>query len=100
MARANIDRFGFIKYHNYEDAGICIRGFHHLGYEVSFARVRLNQRRFTEDDKANEDQESFYAKLKKFADEGNTNLYVSNLPRSMNEHVSQPASILLANPAD
>ncbi|KAI9668011.1 MAG: hypothetical protein M1821_000831 [Bathelium mastoideum] len=60
--------FGFIKYHNYEDAGICIRGFHHLGYEVSFAR------------------ESFYAKLKKFADDSNTNLYVSNLPRSMNEH--------------
>ncbi|KAI9713229.1 MAG: hypothetical protein M1820_001215 [Bogoriella megaspora] len=60
--------FGFIKYHNYEDAGRCIRGFHHLGYEVSFAR------------------ESFYAKLKKFADEHNTNLYVSNLPRSMNEH--------------
>ncbi|KAL9072752.1 MAG: hypothetical protein Q9157_004979 [Trypethelium eluteriae] len=54
--------FGFIKYHNYEDASMCIRGFHHLGYEVSFAR------------------------LKKFADETNTNLYVSNLPRSMNEH--------------
>lgn len=33
-------------------------------------------------------QESFYAKLKKFADEGNTNLYVSNIPRNMNEHVS------------
>ncbi|KAF1985068.1 hypothetical protein K402DRAFT_335392 [Aulographum hederae CBS 113979] len=60
--------FGFIKYHNYEDAGNCIRGFHHLGYEVSFAR------------------ESFYSKLKKFADESNTNLYVSNIPRNMNEH--------------
>lgn len=32
-------------------------------------------------------QESFYAKLKKFSDEGNTNLYVSNIPRNMNEHV-------------
>jgi hypothetical protein len=32
--------FGFIKYHNFEDAENCIRGFHHLGYEVSFARVR------------------------------------------------------------
>jgi RNA recognition motif-containing protein len=31
-------------------------------------------------------QESFYSKLKTFADEGNTNLYVSNLPKSMNEH--------------
>jgi hypothetical protein len=31
--------FGFIKYHNFEDAEDCIRGFHYLGYEVSFARV-------------------------------------------------------------
>jgi hypothetical protein len=31
--------FGFVKYHNYEDAENCIRGFHYLGYEVSFARV-------------------------------------------------------------
>ncbi|KAF2703607.1 hypothetical protein K504DRAFT_392091 [Pleomassaria siparia CBS 279.74] len=60
--------FGFIKYHNFEDAEDCIRGFHYLGYEVSFAR------------------ESFYAKLKKFADEANTNLYVSNIPKNMNEH--------------
>ncbi|KAF1964645.1 hypothetical protein BU23DRAFT_520895 [Bimuria novae-zelandiae CBS 107.79] len=60
--------FGFIKYHNFEDAENCIRGFHYLGYEVSFAR------------------ESFYSKLKKFADETNTNLYVSNIPKNMNEH--------------
>ncbi|KAK5117391.1 hypothetical protein LTR62_006009 [Meristemomyces frigidus] len=60
--------FGFVKYHNYEDAENCIRGFHYLGYEVSFAR------------------ESFYSKLKTFSDELNTNLYVSNLPKSMNEH--------------
>ncbi|CAE7199469.1 hypothetical protein P3342_010248 [Pyrenophora teres f. teres] len=60
--------FGFIKYHNFEDAEDCIRGFHYLGYEVSFAR------------------ESFYSKLKKFADEANTNLYVSNIPKNMNEH--------------
>ncbi|KAK3709466.1 hypothetical protein LTR37_010839 [Vermiconidia calcicola] len=59
--------FGFVKYHNYEDAENCIRGFHYLGYEVSFAR------------------ESFYSKLKAFSDEANTNLYVSNLPKSMNE---------------
>ena len=31
-------------------------------------------------------QESFYSKLKTFADEQNTNLYVSNLPKTMNEH--------------
>ncbi|KXT08994.1 hypothetical protein AC579_73 [Pseudocercospora musae] len=60
--------FGFVKYHNYEDAENCIRGFHYLGYEVSFAR------------------ESFYSKLKTFSDENNTNLYVSNLPKTMNEH--------------
>ncbi|KAH7130314.1 hypothetical protein B0J11DRAFT_482768 [Dendryphion nanum] len=60
--------FGFIKYHNFEDAENCIRGFHYLGYEVSFAR------------------ESFYAKLKKFSDDDNTNLYVSNIPKNMNEH--------------
>ncbi|KAK8162096.1 hypothetical protein IWX90DRAFT_289425 [Phyllosticta citrichinensis] len=59
--------FGFIKYYNFKDAENCIRGFHYLGYEVSFAR------------------ESFYAKLKKFADEHNTNLYVSNIPRHINE---------------
>ena len=33
--------FGFVKYHNYEDAENCIRGFHYLGYEVSFARVSI-----------------------------------------------------------
>ncbi|OSS45011.1 hypothetical protein B5807_09365 [Epicoccum nigrum] len=60
--------FGFIKYHNFENAEDCIRGFHYLGYEVSFAR------------------ESFYSKLKKFADDDNTNLYVSNIPKNMNEH--------------
>lgn len=32
-------------------------------------------------------QESFYSKLKAVADDGNTNLYVSNLPKAMNEHV-------------
>lgn len=30
-----------MKYHNYEDAENCIRGFHYLGYEVSFARVSV-----------------------------------------------------------
>lgn len=31
--------YGFIKYYNFKDAENCIRGFHYLGYEVSFARV-------------------------------------------------------------
>lgn len=60
--------FGFIRYHNFDDAENCIRGFHYLGYETSFAR------------------ESFYSKLKKFADEHNTNLYISNIPRNINEY--------------
>jgi len=60
--------FGFVKFHNFETAENCIRGFHYLGYETSFAR------------------ESFYSKLKKFADEANTNLYISNIPKNMNEH--------------
>ena len=34
------------------------------------------------------DKESFYSQLKKLSDEENTNLYVSNLPKDMNEHVS------------
>lgn len=34
--------FGFVRYHNYTDAEDCIRGFHFLGYEVSFARVRAS----------------------------------------------------------
>jgi len=36
-------------------------------------------------------QESFYSQLKKLSDEDNTNLYVSNLPKDMNEHVSHNA---------
>ncbi|KAL5115114.1 hypothetical protein ACEQ8H_007029 [Pleosporales sp. CAS-2024a] len=60
--------FGFIKYHNFDNAENCIRGFHYLGYEVSFAR------------------ESFYSKLKKFSDDASTNLYVSNIPKNFNEH--------------
>jgi hypothetical protein len=31
-------------------------------------------------------KESFYSKLKKFSDECNTNLYVSNIPKNFNEH--------------
>lgn len=78
--------FGFVKYHNYEDAENCIRGFHYLGYEVSFARVsEAASTMVTVTDGLW--QESFYSKLKTFADDDNTNLYVSNLPKTMNEHV-------------
>lgn len=82
--------FGFIKYHNFEDAENCIRGFHYLGYEVSFARVSSTSvvQPFQGPDPS---QESFYSKLKKFADESNTNLYVSNIPKNMSEHVSCPS---------
>lgn len=31
--------YGFVKFHNFKDAEDCIRGFHMLGYETSFARV-------------------------------------------------------------
>ena len=34
-------RYGFVKFHNFKDAETCIRGFHHCGYETSFARVRI-----------------------------------------------------------
>ncbi|KAI9721916.1 MAG: hypothetical protein M1812_001872 [Candelaria pacifica] len=59
--------FGFVRYYTYDDAENCVRGFFHLGYEVSFAK------------------ESFNARLKSLADLDSTNLYVSNLPREMNE---------------
>lgn len=34
-------RFGFAKFFEAQDSEMCIRGFHKLGYEVGFARVRL-----------------------------------------------------------
>ncbi|KAF4126597.1 RNA recognition motif (RRM) domain [Geosmithia morbida] len=49
------------------DSEMCIRGFHRLGYEVGFAR------------------ESFNSRLKSQGDEGSTNLYISNLPKTLNE---------------
>ena len=79
--------FGFIKYHNFEDAENCIRGFHYLGYEVSFARVCHYATAPLSPPDADPFQESFYSKLKKFSDECNTNLYVSNIPKNFNEHV-------------
>ncbi|KAL2056172.1 hypothetical protein ABVK25_003815 [Lepraria finkii] len=59
--------YGFIMYHNYNDAENCIRAFFFLGYEAKFAKESHNQR------------------LKALGDKNNTNLYVSNLPRMMVE---------------
>ncbi|KAK0735723.1 hypothetical protein B0T21DRAFT_349182 [Apiosordaria backusii] len=59
--------FGFAKFADVRDSEKCIRGFYHLGYEVGFAR------------------ESFNARLKAEGDEGSTNLYLSNLPKRLNE---------------
>ncbi|KFY87650.1 hypothetical protein V500_06847 [Pseudogymnoascus sp. VKM F-4518 (FW-2643)] len=59
--------FGFAKYFDVRDSETCIRGFHSRGYEVGFAR------------------ESFNSRLKAKGDHSSTNLYVSNLPKTMNE---------------
>lgn len=61
------NRFGFALYEARSNAEDCIKGFHHLGYEVSFAK------------------ESFNSRMKALADPGNTNLYISNLPRDITE---------------
>ncbi|KAJ4300317.1 hypothetical protein N0V88_002990 [Collariella sp. IMI 366227] len=59
--------FGFAKFADVRDSEKCIRAFYHLGYEVGFAR------------------ESFNARLKAEGDEASTNLYLSNLPKRLNE---------------
>ncbi|OLN81242.1 Sporulation-specific protein 5 [Colletotrichum chlorophyti] len=60
--------FGFAKFFDVRDSEMCIRGFHNLGYEVGFAR------------------ESFNSRLKAEGDEASTNLYISNLPKSLTEN--------------
>ncbi|KAL2153265.1 hypothetical protein VTH82DRAFT_4420 [Thermothelomyces myriococcoides] len=67
QSKAIIDTFGFAKFADVRDSEKCIRGFYHLGYEVGFAR------------------ESFNARLKAEGDETSTNLYLSNLPKRLNE---------------
>ncbi|KAK4235311.1 hypothetical protein C8A03DRAFT_17928 [Achaetomium macrosporum] len=59
--------FGFAKFADVRDSEKCIRGFYYLGYEVGFAR------------------ESFNARLKAEGDDTSTNLYLSNLPKRLNE---------------
>jgi RNA recognition motif-containing protein len=60
-----LSSFGFAKFADVRDSEKCIRGFYYLGYEVSFAR------------------ESFNARLKAEGDKSSTNLYFSNLPKSI-----------------
>lgn len=66
----NLYRFGFAKFKNVRDSEKCIQAFYLLGYEVGFAR------------------ESFNARLKAEGDDESTNLYISNLPKSVTEAVS------------
>ncbi|KAJ0332756.1 hypothetical protein COL5a_001480 [Colletotrichum fioriniae] len=67
--------FGFAKFFDVRDSEMCIRGFHRLGYEVGFAR------------------ESFNSRLKAEGDEGSTNLYISNLPKSLTENLQDLGDI-------
>ncbi|KUI68799.1 Sporulation-specific protein 5 [Cytospora mali] len=62
-----LSKFGFAKFKDVRDSEKCIQGFYLLGYEVGFAR------------------ESFNARLKAEGDDGSTNLYISNLPKSVTE---------------
>lgn len=85
--------YGFARYETVEQAEDCIRGLVSLKYEAGFARVYdfhstisyfiLIQSSY---------QESFNARLKTLADPNSTNVYVSNLPRSMNEKASPPTN--------
>lgn len=70
------------------DSEMCIRAFFQLGYEVGFARVsnpvsRVARLQYP----TNFMQESFNSRLKAEGDEQSTNLYLSNLPKSMTEIV-------------
>ncbi|EFW98639.1 RNA-binding protein [Grosmannia clavigera kw1407] len=72
--------FGFAKFRDVKNSEKCIRGFYRLGYEVGFAR------------------ESFNARLKAEGDESSTNLYISNLPKDINEamlnHIFEPFHVV------
>lgn len=83
--------FGFIKYHNYEDAENCIRGFYYRKYEAKYARVRPSpwlERSFTDKPQVGHNE-----RLKTLANPNNTNLYLSNLPKHMNEAVGHASTI-------
>ncbi|KAI9842519.1 MAG: hypothetical protein M1837_007113 [Sclerophora amabilis] len=67
MQTGDCKGFGFVLYAHREDAERCIREFYQRGYEASFAR------------------ESFNHTLKSLQDPMSSNLYFSNLPKTMNE---------------
>ncbi|CAJ2513688.1 Uu.00g018070.m01.CDS01 [Anthostomella pinea] len=81
--------FGFAKFFDVRDSEMCIRGFYRLGYEVGFARVRIPGDSCCafhhHAARANMNQESFNSRLKAEGDEDSTNLYISNLPKSLTE---------------
>lgn len=85
-------RFGFAKFKDVRDSEKCIQGFYLLGYEVGFARVSvacdLQQCPHINTRLTAAQQESFNARLKAEGDDGSTNLYISNLPKSITEAVS------------
>ncbi|KAI8380616.1 hypothetical protein EDC96DRAFT_604100 [Choanephora cucurbitarum] len=62
--------YGFAMYENQEHCQLAINGLNAAGYQASLARVG---------------QESFSSKLKSLQDETSTNIYISNLPLSMDE---------------
>lgn len=85
----NIDktcRFGFIKYHNFIDAENAIRGFYYRNYEAKYARVWLHTLSVSLN-KLTPLQVGHNERLKTLANPNNTNLYLSNLPKNMNEAV-------------
>lgn len=93
-AKSVVYSFGFAKFFDVRDSEKCIRGFYRLGYEVGFARVRITKPTHCclhiHPVGANEplgEQESFNSRLKAEGDEGSTNLYISNLPKSTTEMV-------------
>ena len=74
------------------DSEKCIKGFYYLGYEVGFARVGDERcLEFLTALGADVMQESFNARLKAEGDDNSTNLYLSNLPKYLNEQVSHLA---------
>lgn len=84
-----LNSFGFAKFFEARDSETCIRGFHRLGYEVGFARVSHSPEYVVIDGVfAYTYQESFNSRLKAEGDEASTNLYISNLPKTLTEVVS------------
>ena len=82
-------RFGFAKFYDVRNSEMCIRGFHRLGYEVGFARVSPKSPNHfgSPHIRLTVAQESFNSRLKAEGDEESTNLYISNLPKTLNEVV-------------